>query len=370
MDLFSRYMFRQAFTALVMISSTLTSIVWIATALKQLDLMTNKGQSFIIFAKMTSLAIPNLTALILPIALLIATVHTLNRLNGDSELIVMAASGAHQRRFAAPLLLLAALVTSFIAFVNFYVQPKSVRALQSYVVKVRTDLIGAILQPGKFSSPESGITFHLRGRAENGDLLGLVVHDRRHATQIMTYLAERARIVKNKEGVYLVMSKGHIHRFVRKSGQLQIVAFDRYIFDLSSFGKKGQKVRLGPRGRTLSELLNPDPDDPLYKQAPGSFRSELHERFASLLYPFVFVFVVVWQLGHAQTTRQGRVTSVLAAFGISAATRVAGLSASNLLASQPWAVVLVYGIPLSVILIAALLINGRITLTRLGRSRG
>ena len=46
--------------------------------------------------KMTTLALPNLMAIIAPFSLLIASIHTLNRLNGDQELIVLTASGAHR----------------------------------------------------------------------------------------------------------------------------------------------------------------------------------------------------------------------------------------------------------------------------------
>ncbi|MEI9902297.1 MAG: hypothetical protein WDN31_21930, partial [Hyphomicrobium sp.] len=33
---------------------------------------------------------------------------------------------------------------------------------------------------GAFSSPEEGLTFHIRERATNGELLGLIVHDTRN----------------------------------------------------------------------------------------------------------------------------------------------------------------------------------------------
>ena len=88
-----RYIFRQAAGSVAMIMASLTGVVWIALALKQLNLVTSKGQDAWLFFKMTLLALPNLMALIAPIALLVATIHVLNRLNGDSELIVTTAGG-------------------------------------------------------------------------------------------------------------------------------------------------------------------------------------------------------------------------------------------------------------------------------------
>ena len=104
MTLFGRYMFRQVANAFIVILLTLTIVVWLATALKQLDLITSRGQGIVLFLQMTLLSLPSLMALIAPNAMLMASLYTLDRMNGDSELIVMTASGATIWRIGAPLL--------------------------------------------------------------------------------------------------------------------------------------------------------------------------------------------------------------------------------------------------------------------------
>ena len=91
----SRYLFRQTAGAVLLILLSLTGVVWIALALRQLNLVTTQGQDAWVFIQMTLLALPNLMALIAPIALLVASIHVLNRLNGDSELIIMTAGGGN-----------------------------------------------------------------------------------------------------------------------------------------------------------------------------------------------------------------------------------------------------------------------------------
>ena len=86
-------------------------IVWIALALRQFNVVTSQGQDTWTLIKMTTLALPNLMAIIAPVSFLIAALHTLNRLNTDSELIVLTASGATVWTAARPLLLLALLVS-------------------------------------------------------------------------------------------------------------------------------------------------------------------------------------------------------------------------------------------------------------------
>lgn len=353
MSLFGQYMFRQVTSAFLMILLSLTAIVWIATALKQLTLLTSQGQDAFVFIKMTLLAIPNLMALIAPIALLIAALHTLNRLNGDSELIVMTASGGSIWRFAAPLLGLATIIAIAVAIGNHVVLPWSVRTLQNYIVKVRTDLISQVLQPGEFSSPESGLTFHIRDRAQDGQLLGLLMSDESDARQSITYLAETGQILERGDQALLVMQHGHILRRQRKEKASSIIRFDSYVVDLKQFGPKEAAEVLKPRARSTFDLIAPDPNDALYKDNPGSFRSELHERLASPFYPIAFIAIAIAFVGQARTHRQGRIKSLMSAFAIAAVVRGLGFAAMNMATLQASAVALVYAIPFGTIALSA-----------------
>jgi lipopolysaccharide export system permease protein len=352
MTIFGRYVIRQAGGALLLILLSLSGVVWIALALRQLNLVTSQGQDAWTLLKMTTLALPNLMALIAPIALLIAVMHTLNRLNSDSELIVLTASGAATWTVARPLLLLALTISLAVAAVNHVVMPWSLRQLREYVVEVRTDLISQVLQPGKFSTPEANLTFHIRDRTYNGELLGLLLHDARDPKQTMSYLAERGQIIKQARSTFLVMSNGHIIRRTGANEPPEILVFDSYAVDLDRFEPKGQRVELKPRERYFSELAFPSPGDPEFKRHPGQFRAELHERFASPLYPFAFVLIALAFVGNAQSNRQNRVEALVVAVVVATACRLGGLAAQNLVVLRASTVPLLYLIPAGTCMIA------------------
>jgi lipopolysaccharide export system permease protein len=358
MDIIGRYIFRQTASSLAMILITLTLIVWMTTALRQISLVTNQGQSLMIFLKITLLAMPNLIAIVAPVALLIAALHSLNRLSGDSELIVLSASGSTVWRVMKPYMLLALLVSAFTLWTNAQLAPQSMRLLRDYAIQVRTDIIAQVLQPGKFSTPEAGLTIHIAERAANGDLIGLMIHDERDPSQIMTYLAEQGRIVKQEDGrALLIMRNGHIQRQNGSSKAVQIIIFDSYLFDLSQFGPKEGPRDFKPRERLLSELLSPDVNDPYYKENAGKFRSELHDRLSNPLYPILFVLIVGVHLGYPRTTRDGRMQSLFAAFAVASALRVAGLAGVNMLTKSMSGAWVVWGVPLIGIAVALAMIH-------------
>jgi lipopolysaccharide export system permease protein len=354
-----RYIFRQAAGAVAMIMLSLTGVVWIALALRQLNLVTSQGQDTWLFLKMTLLALPNLMALVAPLALLVATMHALNRLNGDSELIVMTAGGANIWSVARPLLVLALIVSAAVALVNHFGMPWSLRLLRSYVVQVRTDLISQVLQPGNFSTPEANLTIHIKGRDLNGQLLGLVMHDSRDPKIMSTYLAEQGEIIKQDATAYLLMEKGHILRRPQGEDAVQIIEFQRYAVDLARFEAKDDGNSLKPRERYYDELVHPTKDDPIARHQGGLLRAELHERFSSPLYPFAFVLIAVAFIGHARTTRQNRVQAMVNAFLLATGARLGGLAGTNVVALKASAIWIVYAIPISAACLALFLIVSR-----------
>ena len=348
MGIFGRYVLRQAFSAMVLIMLSLTGVVWIALALRQLKLVTSKGQDTVTLIQLTTLALPGLMALIAPVALMIAAIHVVNRLNSDSELIILSASGASIWTLTRPLLLLALAVSILLSLSNHYVMPWSLRLLREKIIEMRSDLLTQVLQPGKFSSPETNVVIHIRDRRFDGTLEGILMRDTRQPKELITYLAERGNIVKQATGSsFLVMSDGHILRSRDINEPPELLTFSSYGIDLERFEGKLQRSTWRPRERYYDELVNPDKTEPDYAQKIGHYRAELHERLSSPLYPFVFVVIIVAYLGQAQSTRQNRIQATALGFFTAASFRIAGMATNNLVVFNETAVIFMYLIPLS-----------------------
>ena len=63
-----RYIFRTTLGAFLVICASVTALMWITQALRDIDLMTNQGQSIFVFVGITGLIIPLLVQIIAPIA--------------------------------------------------------------------------------------------------------------------------------------------------------------------------------------------------------------------------------------------------------------------------------------------------------------
>jgi len=344
-----RYVFRQAFSAFALCLAALTAVVWMTQALRELDLVTMKGQALSVFLLLTGLLIPTLVLAIAPIALFVAVIYTLNRLNADSELVVMAASGVSRARIARPFVALAALVGLFCGFVSLIVAPASLGALRLLVTEVRADIISTVVRDGRFTELEKGLTFHVREKTADGALLGLLVNDERNPKRIMTYLAEHGQVTELPRGTFLIMQNGAIQQQDNGRRDATIIAFQSYAVDLSQFASGDDEVFFKPRERSTWAILNPDPASPLTARVAGKLRGELHDRLSAPLYPVVFALLALAFLGDARTTRQGRSSALIAAGLAVVALRGVGFGISSMVVQDASAVPLVYLTPLAAV---------------------
>jgi lipopolysaccharide export system permease protein len=356
MSQIERYIFRIALGAFLACLIGLTGTIWVTQALRELDLITAKGQTLLIFLLITGLSIPTLITVIAPAALFIAVVYALNKLNGDSELIVMSAAGMQPRRILRPFATLGLAVSFAVAFLTIQVMPSSFQELRDVVTRVRGDFIANVVKEGQFTSLDSGLTFHFRERGPGGALLGLFIQDKREPGKSVVYLAERGVATEYDGQSYLALEKGSIHRQQKDSRDSSIITFERYTVDLAAFTPPDGDVIYKPRERSTAQLLFPDKTEGYYQLQKGRFRAELHDRLSSWLYPLAFTFIAFAALGDPRTTRQGRGLAVAGAILAVVAARIAGFAATSAAARSPGAVTAVYAVPLLTIGFSSLII--------------
>ena len=338
----NEYILRATLGAFLIVLVSLTAVIWVTQALRDIDIMTSQGQTILVFVGITGLIIPLLVLVIAPIALLIAVAHVLNKLSNDSEIIVMNAAGMSPWVLFRAFMAAALVVSVLVGAISAYFAPKGLRMLRDWLTEVRANVVSSIVQPGRFTTIENGVTIHIRERRPNGQLAGIFLDDRRNPNERITVLSEIGELLDNESGTYLVLQKGIVQR--QETGQRDpaMVVFDRYAFDLSQFAGGAQSAKYSIRERYLWQLLFPDPKDQFYVEQPGQFRAELHDRLMAPLYPLAFVVIAYAYLGAPRTTRQSRTLSMLGAIGGVALLRLIGFASTVFGAAVPWMLALQY----------------------------
>ncbi len=354
MPLVERYILKIAVTAFLVCLLGLTAVIWLTQALREVDLLTGQGQTLVVFFTFTLLSLPALVAIIAPVALFIAILYTLNKLNGDSELVVMNAAGMPFWRIMRPFAWLTGAIAAIVGFMTIVLVPASFNELRFLITQIRADFVANLVREGQFTEIDRGVTFSFRERSGEA-LMGIFLQDRRDERRTLVYIAEVGQITRLEDDSYLVLERGSVHTLTQGARDSSIVAFERYAVDLSAFAPQGDLTFFKPRERSTAELLTIDDSDPVFAQFPGRFRSELHDRLSAWLYVLAMAAIAFAALGEARTTRQGRGMAIATAIGGVVALRVAGFAATSAAARSDFAVVMVWALPV-VTLIGAFLV--------------
>ena len=336
-----RYIFRTIFGGFLLILINLTAVIWITQILRQVDLITNQGQTILVFLRITGLLVPILMLVIAPIAIVIAVCYALIKLNGDSELVVMNAAGISPRRTFLPVLASCIMVAVFVAYISAFLAPWLQRKMAAEIANVRTDVVSNIVRPGAFTSVDLGLIFHIRERRGENQFQGVFIDDTRNPEERLTIVAEYGQIVQRADNAFLIMRDGNVQRRRAKERVPTIVVFDQYAFDLTRLAPAPQ-VNVGLREKYVWELAFPAADDPVLKLSPSQFRVELHERLFAPLYPLAFGVIAFAILGFPRTTRQSRAVSMFAVIAAVSVLRLGGFAGTAVAVTAPAMLAVVY----------------------------
>ncbi|WP_279483267.1 LptF/LptG family permease [Aureimonas sp. SK2] len=348
MKLIERYIFRRALAFTAGSLTALVLIVWIVQVLQRLDIVRTTATAAGDIFWIALMLMPDLAAGVLPFALLIGAVQTLNSLNADSERAVIAASGGSRKVIAKPILILAAVASGLILFNSNVAGPAASSAFQNGIRSINADAISLFLQPGRFEQVQDGLVMSI-DEARGPNVRGLFLADTRDPTLDLTYFAREASIVERQGQSYLVLDDGQLHRKRNNDGSVSIIEFQTYAFDLANLRPVETRDWVRMSERSTRELLNPDPNDRVYQLHPNRFVEELAQRRTDWLYPIAFALWALIVAGHPRTNRQGPGPAMALGLGGALLLKAGGFVSLSLVSEDSRYTALAYGLPLAAI---------------------
>jgi lipopolysaccharide export system permease protein len=344
MTLIEKYLFRQILGPVLGALAALTAVAILSQSLSALDIIVERGQSPWVLIKVTLLAMPQLLSLVLPIGVFVGALLALNRLQTEQEIVVCFAGGMSRWQVISPAIRLATLVALVSLLINVWIQPLSYRAMRQELYRVRTDLAATLVKEGEFTQAGKGLTVYTQAIDQNGLLRNVFIHIQK-PDGATVYNAQEGRIVKRDDRPALILRRGSSQEFAR-SGVLNFLSFDQYVFDLSPFVPSGEIFRYKASDRWIHELLFPNTAFPWERKNVEKLAAEAHARLSAPLYNLSFMALALAGVLAGPFSRTGYGRSIARVAAIAAVTRIVGFGVQAACAGNVWLNVLQYLVPL------------------------
>lgn len=303
MKILEQYILRRVVLMFLTALLPVLAIIWTTQVLRRINLVTDSGQSVGSFMVLATMILPTIVATVLPFALVIGITHTLTTMNNDSELAVIDAAGAPRSIIQRPLIIFAAGLSFFSFVMMGFVEPAMRVNVRTMIATAYADLLSSVIEERTFRQIEPGLFVQISERQSGRAMKGLLVADSRDPASELIYYAREGAV--DETGKALVMQDGEVQRKA-PNGDVTVIRFDRYAFDLSDLSEERGQARYGAKDRDLLYLMDPDPLDERYVDKPNDFSAELHRRISSSFLPLVFALISLMLCGDARSHREAR----------------------------------------------------------------
>ncbi|WP_081536000.1 LPS export ABC transporter permease LptF [Rhodovulum sp. P5] len=288
MPRFDRYLLGQLILLFGFFGLVLMSIYWINRGVVLFDRLISDGQSAFVFMEFVALTLPNVTRLVLPIAAFAATLYAVNRMNRESELVVMQAAGCSPWRLARPILMFGCLVALIMAVLTHFVVPASRAQLKLREDEISQNISGRLLVAGQFLHPIDGITIFIRKIEAGGEIHDLYLSDLRTEPGTNTaYTAKRAFLTRDEAGPALVMFDGMAQSLNEADQRLSLISFENFVFHLGNLIETRGQRTLPIETLSTATLLKADPK--VIRRVGESRAAFLYEGHARTAQPLLAV---------------------------------------------------------------------------------
>ncbi|NDF12295.1 MAG: LPS export ABC transporter permease LptF [Proteobacteria bacterium] len=310
MQQYLRYILFKIAGLFLLITLSLTFLVWLTQSLRFVDLIVNRGLGASTFLYLSTLLLPSLLSIVLPIALFISIAFVYSKLTMDSELIVLKSAGLSKIELIKPALYAGVVATIIGYTISLWLLPASYREFKDMQSFIRDNYISSLLQEGVFNNPVKGLTVYIREIHDDGALKGILVHDNRNMKRPVTMMAEGGQLVNAVGGPRFILANGNRQEISQEDGHLSLLYFERYALDIASYANTREYRWREPEERYLSELFWPE--DNTSPNLLQKLRAEGHQRLVWPLYNIVLCLIAVMIFVTGEFNRRGNGLKTLA----------------------------------------------------------
>mgnify|MGYP000063598344 CR=1 FL=1 len=234
----------------LLVSISITLIVWVIQAVNFLDFVSEDGHSFKVYFYYTILHLPKIFSRVLPFIFFISVFYIIIKYENNNELVIFWTTGIKKIDFAKVLIKYSLLYIFLQISFYTYIVPKSQDLARSFIRSSNVDFFPSLIKPGKFIDTVSNLTIFIDNETANGQFNNIFLKDSFNEEQSQIISAKTGRIIKQDKNNYLILEDG---KFINNDrGEITVFSFEKTEFNLSKYQTK---TTITPKVQELSTLL-------------------------------------------------------------------------------------------------------------------
>ena len=226
----------------IIISFSISLIVWVIQAVGFLDFVTSDGHSLSIYFSYTIFNFPKIIHRILPFTFFIYLFFTISQYELNNELILYWSNGIKKIQFMNVVILYSALMFLFQIFLGSYISPMSQDKSRSFLRSSNVDFFPSLIKPGKFIDTVSDLTIFIKSKNSSGLFKNIFLHEAEKSNasikikKSQTIQAKSGFLINKNGNRYFELYDGKITNI--ENEKISTISFKKIKFDLSKYASQ------------------------------------------------------------------------------------------------------------------------------------
>jgi len=188
---------KDIFQFFLLVSISISLIVWVIQAVNFLDIVTEDGHGFRVYFLYTLLSLPKIFSKILPFIYFVSIFYIILKYENNNELIIFWTIGIKKLDFVNVLLIFSIFYLILQLLLTAFVVPKTLDKARSYIRSSNLDLYSSIIQEKKFIDAVKDLTIFVEEKNNNGELKNIFLKEKIKENEYQIIFAKKG-IVNNK----------------------------------------------------------------------------------------------------------------------------------------------------------------------------
>ena len=346
----SVYIWRRVLVGTCSIALTMSAILLLVQVLNNVGLLATSRNVLATTIKFMLLLTPSLVMVILPFATLIATFRTFERMNEDSELVVLASAGRSAGQSIRPAMMAAALLAVSCLAIGTLVEPHTDKLATEIIARVRGEIIRQAAYSGGFRKVADNLVVRIGGISADDLLDDVLVVDTRNRNTQTIYSARRGRLSDDPgAGNQIILTDGELLVRNRADRYPSRIQFTSYLLSLDSSAPPDAGASVHPKHRSTSELIAACKNLCMFG-GDRHLAIELNGRLSNWIYVLAFAALAAWFSSKPRSTRTNKMrTEIVSLVILGLSIRGIGFLALNRSGDSALAAAAIYLIPFAVV---------------------
>ena len=218
---------------LLLISLSLSLIIWVVQAVNFLDYISEDGHGLKTYFSITLLSFPKIFTRILPFSIFIAIFYILNKYEVKNELIIYWNIGIKKIKFINNLIIFSILLLFFQLFFKTVLVPNSLDLSRDYIRNSNIDFFPNLIKEKKFIDSVKNLTIFVEKKNNDGELKNIYLKDQIDFKKAQIIYAKTGRFLLRNNNNFLILNDGSFIDIADK--KITSFAFKKTEINLSKY---------------------------------------------------------------------------------------------------------------------------------------